>query len=88
MCYNILAKRQKKIFLMPVISRFYGMVIKMYFLVYGEYLGVIDIRTSKMLEGDLPNKALKIVQEWAGIHRDALLTMWETQNITPLPPIE
>ncbi len=42
---------------MPVISRFYGMVIKMYFLaaehnpphihvVYGEYLGVIDIRTS------------------------------------------
>ncbi len=60
---------------MPVISRFYGMVIKMYFLaaehnpphihvVYGEYLGVIDIRTSKMLEGDLPNKALKIVQEW------------------------
>mgnify|MGYP000772145866 CR=1 FL=1 len=58
---------------MPVISRFYGMVIKMYFLaaehnpphihvVYGEYLGVIDIRTSKMLEGDLPNKALKIVR--------------------------
>ena len=69
---------------MPVISRFYGMVIKMYFLssehnpphihvVYGEYLGVIDIRTGKMLEGDLPNKALKIVQEWVGIHRDALL---------------
>ena len=55
---------------------------------YGEYLGVIDIRTSKMLEGDLPNKALKIVQEWVGIHRDALLTMWKTQNITPLPPIE
>ena len=84
---------------MPVISRYYGMDIKMYFLssehnpphihvVYGEYLGVIDIRTGKMLEGDLPNKALKIVQEWVGIHRDALLKMWETQNITPLPPIE
>lgn len=84
---------------MPVISRFYGMVIKMYFLssehnpphihvMYGEYLGVIDIHTGKMLEGDLPNKALKIVQEWIDIHRDALLKMWETQNITPLPPIE
>ena len=75
------------------------MVIKMYFLaaehnpphirvVYGEYLGVIDIRTSKMLEGDLPNKALAIVREWVEMHREALLTMWETQNITPLPPIE
>ena len=82
-----------------LITRFYGLTVKMYLLgkehnpphihvVYGEYLGVIDIRTSKMLEGDLPNKALKIVQEWVGIHRDALLTMWETQNITPLPPIE
>lgn len=42
----------------------------------------------QMFEGDLPNKALKIVQEWIDIHRDALLKMWETQNITPLPPIE
>lgn len=84
---------------MPVISRFYGMVVKMYFIggehnpphihvMYGEYLGIIAIRTGEMLEGDLPNKALKIVQEWAGIHREALLTMWETQNIISLPPIE
>lgn len=56
---------------MPVISRFYGMIVKMYFLasehnppyihvVYGESLGVIDIRTGSMLVGDLPNKALSI----------------------------
>ena len=57
-------------------------------LVYGEYLGIIEIRTGKMLEGDLPNKALAIVQEWVGMHRNELLEMWETQNITPLPPIE
>ena len=41
---------------MPVISRFYGLVIKMYFqqaehnpphfhVVYGEHVGVIDIKT-------------------------------------------
>lgn len=84
---------------MPVISRFYGMVIKMYFLasehnpphihvVYGEYLGIIDIRTLEMLEGDLPGKALKIVREWMSIHQKALLEMWETQNIYALPPID
>ena len=84
---------------MPVISRFYGMVIKMYFLssehnpphihvVYGEYLGIIDIRTLKMLEGDLPDKALKIVKEWMAIHQSALLEMWNSQNIHSLPPID
>ena len=49
---------------MPVISRFYGMTVKMFFLasehnpphihvVYGEYIGLIDIRNSEMLQGDL-----------------------------------
>lgn len=84
---------------MPVISRFYGMIVKMFFLasehnpphihvLYGEYMGVIDIRTNKMLQGDLPDKALKIVQEWTSIHQQELLKMWETQDIKQLPPID
>lgn len=83
---------------MPVISRFYGMVVKMFFLasehnpphihvVYGEYMGIIDIRTAQMLQGDLPNKALGLVQEWTNLHKDELLKMWETQNISELPPL-
>lgn len=83
---------------MPVIARFYGMVIKMYFLssehnpphihvVYGEYLGVIDIQTLKMLEGDLPNKALSLAQEWAKLHQAELLDMWNTQQFKALPPL-
>lgn len=84
---------------MPVISRFYGIIIKMFFLasehnpphihaIYGEYIGIIDIRTNEMLQGDLPSKALKLVQEWVQIHQKALLEMWETQNIQSLPPID
>lgn len=84
---------------MPVISRFYGMIVKMFFLasehnpphihvLYGEYMGVIDIRTNKMLQGDLPDKALKIVQEWTSIHQQELIKMWETQDIKQLPPID
>lgn len=84
---------------MPVIARFYGMVIKMDFLgrehnlphihvVYGEYLGVIDIQTMEMLEGDLPRKGLSMVQEWAAQHKAELLDMWNTQNFRTLPPLE
>lgn len=84
---------------MPVIARFYGMVIKMYFLgsehnpphihvVYGEYLGVIDIRTLEMLEGDLPRKAVALVQEWTAAHQAELQEMWETQQFRTLPPLE
>ena len=52
------------------------------------FVGSIDIQTGEMLEGDLPRRALKIVQEWAGQHRSELLTMWDTQQITVLPPLE
>jgi len=41
-----------------------------------------------MIQGDLPNKALALVKEWAKEHQKELITMWETQNITSLPPIE
>lgn len=84
---------------MPVISRFYGMVIKMYFLasehnpphihvIYGEYMGIINIRNSEMITGDLPSKALALVREWTMKNKDALLEMWKTQDIRQLPPIE
>lgn len=84
---------------MPVLARFYGMVIKMYFFgsehnpphihaIYGEYIGAVDIRTLEMLEGDLPAKALSMVREWVGLHQAELLDIWNTQNFRALPPLE
>ena len=84
---------------MPVIARFYGLIIKMFFqqkehnpphfhVVYGEYVGAIDIRTLEMLEGDLPQKALALVREWAAQHQTELLQIWETQEFVQLPPLE
>jgi len=55
---------------------------------YGEYLGAIDIQTLEMLEGDLPSKALSLVQEWTKAHKQALLEIWNTQNFQQLPPLE
>lgn len=56
--------------------------------IYGECVGVIDIRTRKMIEGDLPTKALAMAKEWVSIHQDALMEIWETQNFVLLPPLE
>lgn len=77
---------------MPLISCFYGMYIKMYFqrkehnpphfhVIYGEYTGEIEIKSLKMLEGDLPPKALELV-------KDALMHIWETQEFIKLPPLK
>jgi hypothetical protein len=84
---------------MPVIARFYGIIIKMYFqqsehnpphihAVYGEYTGVIDVQTLEMLEGDLPPRALTLVHEWMGRHKTALFEIWNTQKFKSLPPLE
>jgi len=82
---------------MPVIARFYGILIKMYFrehgvphfhALYGEYNGVYELESLEILEGDLPNRAHKMVQEWAGLYKDDLLEMWQTQKFKKLPGLE
>ncbi len=83
---------------MPEITRFYGIVIKMYFkpkehepshihALYGEYMGEFNIRTMEMVQGDLPAKAQELVREWLGAYQDELQAMWESQTIKKLPPL-
>ncbi len=84
---------------MPVIARFYGIVIKMYFsqsehgvphfhAIYGECNAVYAIDTGTMLEGDLPPRAQKLVKEWASLYRAELLEMWQKQQFRQLPGLE
>jgi len=84
---------------MPVLARFYGLIIKMYFqqsehnpphihVIYGEYMGVIDIRNQEMIEGDLPSKALSLIKEWMKIYKEDLIEIWNTQEFRQLPPLE
>lgn len=72
---------------MPILSNFYGIIIKMYFresehnpphihAIYGEYIGIINIQNGKLLEGNLPIRALKLVQEWLEINKITLLEIW------------
>ena len=43
---------------------------------YGDFEATIEIATLNILEGTLPGRALKLVQEWAMIHREELLDDW------------
>lgn len=82
---------------MPVIARFYGILIKMYFrehgephfhAVYAEYNGVFDVSTLEMIEGDLPLRAQHLVHDWAERYKDELQRMWDTQDFKKLPGLE
>ena len=83
---------------MPEITRFYGIVIKMFFMpkehepshihaIYGEYVGEINIQTGEMIKGDLPGKAQELVREWLSLHHAELQEMWDSQSIHKLPPL-
>lgn len=84
---------------MPEISRFYGIIIKMFFkpkehepshihALYGEHVGIFNLKTLEMEEGDLPVKARELVKEWLTQHQSELLDMWEHQSIKKLPPLQ
>ena len=84
---------------MPVIARFYGILIKMYFsqsehgiphfhAIYGEYNAVFAIETLEMLEGDLPSRAQQLVREWGELYKRELHDMWSKQEFRQLPGLE
>ena len=56
--------------------------------VYGEYNGLFAIDALEMIEGDLPNRAVRLVKEWAGRYQKELQTMWDTQEFIQLPGLE
>jgi len=84
---------------MPVLARFYGIVIRMYFLgaehnpphihaIYGDDTAALDIRTGEMLDGNLPPRAAALVREWMSLHAEELLRMWETQEFNKIDSLE
>lgn len=83
---------------MPEITRFNGIVIKMFtrgehnpphfHAIYNEHNSVIEIATLVAIEGDLPAKQLKQVISWAELHKIELQKMWDSKKIENLPPLE
>lgn len=69
---------------MPVISMFYGIIIRLYFLdnqhhhlphihaKYAEFEATLGIGDGEVLSGELPRKQLRLVQAWIELRRDEL----------------
>ena len=82
---------------MPIISYFFGIIIKMYFddhqppHFHAEYQGregIFSINESEMIDGNLPTKAVSIINEWARGRRGELLEDWNlAKNNQPLKRI-
>ena len=86
---------------MPEICRFYGIVIKMYFAdhapphfhaEYAEHEARIAINSLGVISGSLPPRAMGLVAEWATLHQQDLLGLWEKarrlerlNRLDPLP---
>ena len=75
---------------MPEISRFFGIVIAMFFddpnpphfhARYGNSKVAIRIDDFAVLEGFLPPRVMGLVMEWASIHKKELLQEWEMPEI-------
>jgi len=86
---------------MPEISRFYGIVIKMYFdehnpphlhAEYGEYEALVNINSMAIIAGRLPSRVLGMVIEWASMHQDELKREWEKarnmESLGKIPPLK
>jgi hypothetical protein len=82
---------------MPVISMFYGIIIRLYLLDnqhhntphiharYAEFEASIDLAEGELLAGELPKKQLRLVQAWIELHRDELMADWELAVAGELP---
>jgi hypothetical protein len=70
---------------MPVISKFYGIVIRMllvrpfaahFHAIYGDSELVVGLNPLKILQGDAPRRVRAMVLEWAEQHQAELQEAW------------
>lgn len=76
---------------MPIISQFYGIIVKMFFndnlqhnlphihVEYAEYKAVFDLN-SNIISGKMPTKQRKMVEAWILIHQEELNALWNALN--------
>ena len=86
---------------MPEISRFFGIVIRMYYDDHGiphfhaSYSGheaKVGISPIQLIEGEIPRRALSLVLEWTALHQEELTENWQLardeQKLNKIEPLE
>ena len=71
---------------MPEVSRFYGIVIQIYYgdhppphfhALYAGEVAKIAVETLQVIDGTLPRRALVLVLDWASLHQQELLEAFQ-----------
>lgn len=86
---------------MPELSRFYGIIIRMYMEVgvphhtphfhayYQDEVGVFSLDPVELIAGALPRRQRRLVEAWAELHQAELLADWQRlQDGDPPEPID
>ena len=89
---------------MPEISRFFGIIIRMYMepdvkhhrphfhAYYQEHVGIFGIDEIELISGSMPKRHQRLVEAWAELHRDELLEDWDRlqsgQSPVPIKPLQ
>ena len=55
---------------------------------YGEHEAVMELINLNIIDGSLPKKCRQLVREWAELHQDELIEMWDTQKFHSVSPLE
>jgi hypothetical protein len=80
---------------MPELSRFFGIVIAMYYddhppphfhATYGSERAEFSINPIGLMKGSLSPRALALVTEWAALHQSELLHAWDQRESGRKPP--
>ncbi len=74
---------------MPELSRFYGIVIRMYMeasaphhlphfhAYYQDEMGVFGLEPIDLIAGSLPRRQQRLVEAWAELHQEELVDAWQ-----------
>ncbi len=89
---------------MPELSRFFGIIIRMYMEVgaphhlphfhayYQDDVAIFSLEPVDLIAGELPRRQRRLVEAWAELHQEELLADWARLQAgqTPLPinPLE
>ena len=89
---------------MPELARFYGIIIRMYFeanaphhrphfhAYYQEQVAIYTIDEIELVSGSLPTRQKRLVEAWAELHQQELVSNWERlqggQGPRPISPLK
>ena len=88
---------------MPELSRFFGIIIRMYWeanaphhnshfhAYYQDEVGVFSIDPVELIAGSLPKRQQRLVEAWAELHQQELLDDWKRlqagRTALPIDPL-